>query len=96
LLGYLLGKLTPGDAAQLCNKVLDSWFKFLEAQGPYATFTIFFSSVLVGICFWLVKLLVKAQQGEIDRMAADRDKFQQLIINEWKSTRPGKNTGKGK
>jgi hypothetical protein len=57
LIGYLLGKLTPGDVTQLLNKILGSGFKFLEAQGPYATFTIFFSSVLVGICIWLVHCL---------------------------------------
>jgi hypothetical protein len=42
------------------------------------------------VCIWSIRLLVNSKSQEIERIAADRDKFQQLLIDNWQSSTPEK------
>jgi hypothetical protein len=38
------------------------------------------------LAVWCIRQLVDGKQAEIDRIANERDKFQQLVIDKWESS----------
>jgi len=84
--GFVLGKLTGGDFKALLSQALDGTFKFLHEQGSYASFAIVMASGFGFLAVWCIRQLINGKQGEIDRIVADRDKFQQLLIDRWQSS----------
>lgn len=86
ILGYLVGKLSPGDVKQLSLELL-SVFK---QQGPYGFYSLLLTLVFIGMLVGFVKLITRWKQEEINRICVERDKFQQLFIDDWKSTHKGK------
>lgn len=92
--GYVLGKLTGGDLKALLSQALDGTSKFLHEQGAYASFAIVMASGFGFLAVWCIRLLVSGKQGEIDRIVADRDKFQQLVIEHWQSSATTKDAKK--
>ncbi len=89
VLGYVVGKLTGGDLKSLLSQVLDGIFTFLHEQGAYASFAIVMATGFVMLSVWCIRLLVDGKQKEIDRIAEQRDKFQQLFLDQWQSTEKG-------
>jgi hypothetical protein len=71
----------------LLSQFVDHLFNFLHEQGSAISFA-FIVSGCVG-CFgvWCVKTLISGKQAEIDRIVTDRDKFQQLVVEDWKSSK---------
>jgi len=91
VVGYIAGRLSSADLKSLFSQMLDGVFKFLHEQGSTAAFVLVIAIGFGSFGVWAVKKLIEGKQAEIDRICADRDKFQGLIINQWKSTK-----GKGK
>jgi hypothetical protein len=88
--GYIAGRLTSADLKSLLSQVLDGVFKFLHEQGSTAAFVLVITVGFGWFGVWAIRKLIEGKQAEIDRICADRDKFQGLIINQWKSTRGNK------
>ncbi|MEX2302972.1 MAG: hypothetical protein WD733_18650, partial [Bryobacterales bacterium] len=86
-IGILIGKLTPGSAANLLSQIVDRVFAFLAAQGGYASFAIVMTVGFGWLSVWCIRLLVDGKQSEIDRVAEERDKFAQLFIDDWQSSK---------
>lgn len=84
--GYLVGKLSGGDVKSLLSQALDGAFKFLHEQGHYASFAIVMATGFGVLSVWCIRLVVKGKQQEIDRIAAERDKFQKLVLDRWQSS----------
>jgi hypothetical protein len=86
VVGVGVGSLTSHDASRLFEKIIDGTFKFLEQQGSYASFAIILAGGFGWLTVWCIKQLINSKQAEIDRIAANRDKFQQLVIERWESS----------
>ena len=86
LIGFIVGKITPGDMGRLADKCVDGVFGFLRQQGTYASFAIVMTVGFGWLAVWSIRQLIQGKQGEIDRIASDRDKFQQLVIETWQSS----------
>jgi hypothetical protein len=84
--GFVAGKLSGGDFKALLSQALDGTFKFLHEQGAYASFAIVMATGFGFLAVWCIRMLVNGKQAEIDRIAADRDKFQKLLIEQWQSS----------
>jgi hypothetical protein len=93
--GFCFGKLSSADFKALLDKIIDGSFEFLRQQGAYASFAIVLTAGFGWLSVWCIRQLVDGKQKEIDRIAADRDKFQQLFIDEWRSTKVVKVEEKG-
>jgi hypothetical protein len=65
---------------------LDGTFKFLHEQGAYASFAIVIAFGAGGLAVWSIKQLIHGKDLEISRIAENRDKFQQLFIENWQSS----------
>lgn len=83
LIGFTIGRLSSTDLRAIIERLID----LFKEQGPYALFALLITILFVGFFIWFVKLLVEWKEKEISRIAIARDKFEQLFINEWKSTR---------
>lgn len=90
-LGYTVSKLTSSDLRALLDKIIDGLFEFLKTQGTYTVFVLVVAALFAWLFVWAVKKLIKGKQDEIDRLVAERDKFQKPFIQHWQSTK-----GKGK
>ena len=88
--GWFVGKLTPGDLNGLLDKTLDGIFEYLHEQGAYASFALIMAVGFGGLAVWAITKLIDGKQAEIDRMAAERDKFQKPFLDHWKSSGPQK------
>lgn len=91
--GFLLGKLSGGDLKALLSQALDGTFKFLHEQGSYAAFAIVMALGFGWFAVWAIRQLIRGKQEEIDRIAAERDKFQKLFIDNWRSSGGGSQKG---
>lgn len=78
--------MTGGDAKALGAQLIDKLFGFLHEQGAYASFAIVMSLGFGWLAVWAIKRLIDGKPGEIDRMAAERDKFQAPFLEHWAST----------
>lgn len=90
-LGYAVSKLTSTDLRQLLEKLMDGFFEFLRTQGTYTVFVLVVAGLFAVLFVWAVRKLIKGKQDEIDRLVAERDRFQKPFIQLWQSTK-----GKGK
>jgi len=95
VVGFIAGKLTGADLKALLSQALDGTFKFLHEQGAYASFAIVMAAGFGWLSVWCIRLLVDGKQGEIDRIVAERDKFQKLLLDDWQSS-TGNKGGKKK
>lgn len=86
LVGYAVGRLTAGDLAGLLGKIIDGTFTFLKQQGEFASYTIIVAGGCVSFILWAMKFITKTMQAEINRIAGERDKLQQVIIEGWRSS----------
>jgi hypothetical protein len=86
--GYTVGKLSGGDFKALLSQALDGTFKYLHEQGAYASFAIVMAAGFGLLAVWCIRQLVNGKQGEIDRIAAERDRFQKLVLDQWQSSVP--------
>ncbi len=66
---------------------MDHLFNFLHEQGPAISLAFIVSGFAGCFGVWCVKTLINGKQAGIDRIAADRDKIQQLVIEDWKSSK---------
>ena len=87
LFGVAVGKLTPGDLAELLKQIISGSFAFLKEQGEYASFAIVMAVGFGWLSVWCIRLLVDGKQAEIDRVSKERDKFQKLFIDDWQSSK---------
>jgi hypothetical protein len=85
-IGFIVGKLSGGDLKALLSQALTGTFQFLHEQGAYASFAIVMATGFGWLSVWCIRQLIKGKQAEIDRIAVDRDKFQQLFIDHWQSS----------
>src|SRR5436305_12633307 len=91
--GYALGKLTGGDLKELLSRLLEHVFRFLHEQGAYASFAIVMTLGFGWFAVWAIRKLIDGKQSEIDRIVIERDRFQALFIDEWKTSRNQPNKG---
>jgi hypothetical protein len=94
VIGFAVGKLTGADLKALLSQALDGTFKFLHEQGAYASFAIVMAAGFGWMSVWCIRLLIAGKQGEIDRIAEQRDKFQQLFLDQWQSSTGSKGSKK--
>lgn len=80
----------------LLSQLLSGLFQFLHEQGAYASFAIVMAAGFGWLAVWCIKLLVSGKQAEIDRIALDRDKFQNLLLEQWQSSQPTEKGGRRK
>jgi hypothetical protein len=85
--GFIAGRLSPADVKSLLSQTLEGVFKFLHEQGSTASLVLVITVGFGWFGVWAVRELIKGKQAEIDRVCADRDKFQGLIIDQLKSTK---------
>lgn len=85
VVGYTVGRLTSTDLRAIIEKLID----LFKDQGPYAFYALLITVLFVGFVVWLVRKLIGGKDKEIERVTRERDKFEQLFINEWKTTRKG-------
>ncbi len=81
-----MGKLSGGDLKALFQQIIKGIFDFLDKQGAYASFAIVMAVGFGWLAVWCIRQLVDGKQAEIDRIANERDKFQQLVIDKWESS----------
>ena len=86
MLGFLVSKLTPGDAKSIIERIIDNGFTFLTQQGPYASFAIVMAGRFGWFAVWCINKLVNGKQAEIDRIAAQRDTLQRVFLENWLSS----------
>jgi hypothetical protein len=84
--GFLAGKLSGGDVKSLLSQVLTGTFQFLHEQGAYASFAIVMALGFGWLAVWCIHLLITGKQSEIDRVVAERDKLQRMVIEGWQSS----------
>lgn len=82
-IGFLGGRLSSTDVRAIIEKLID----LFKDQGPYAFFALLITVLFVGLVIWFIRLLVTGKDTEISRISGERDKFEQLFIEEWKTTR---------
>ena len=87
-LGYALSKLSSADLSSLLNKLLDGLFEFARTQGTYTVVVVAVAGLFAWLFVWAVRKLVQGKQDEIDRLVAERDRFQKPFIEHWQSTKP--------
>ena len=85
VVGYAIGRLSSADLRAIIERLID----LFKEQGPYAFYALLFTVLFGGLLIWLISLLVRDKNVEIRRISAERDKFQKLFIDDWKSTRKG-------
>ena len=85
--GFFVGKFTSSDLRQIVIKFLDGLFQFLHEEGPYVAFALAMAIALGAFCIWAIRQLIHGKQSEIDRLVLERDRFQMLFVDEWKSSR---------
>ncbi len=82
VIGFVFGRLSSADVRAIIEKLID----LFREQGPYALFALLITVLFVGLVIWFIKLLIGGKDREITRIAKERDKFEQLFIDEWKTT----------
>ena len=82
----MVGKLSPGDLKSLLSQLMEGAFRFLHEHGPVVFFATSTAVTLTFLAVWAIRKLVDGKQAEIDRISDQRDKFQKLIIDDWKTT----------
>jgi hypothetical protein len=82
IVGYIIGRLSSADLRSIIEKVID----LFKEQGPYAFYALLSTVLFAGLLIWLITWLVRDKNKEIRRISAERDKFQKLFIDDWKST----------
>ena len=88
-IGYVIARLAPADLVHLADRFLDVF----KEQGPYAFYAVLVTLVVITLLVSFVTIVPRLMQNEINRIAAERDKIQQLFIDEWRSThKRGKKT----
>jgi len=80
----------------LLSQFQAGFFEFLKQQGAYASFAIVMTVGFGCLSVWCIRLLVQGKQDEIDRVVKERDKFEQLFIDHWQSSRSGESEKGGK
>jgi hypothetical protein len=83
VVGFVFGKLSSTDLRAIIEKLID----LFKQQGPYAFYALLMTVVFSVLIIWLVKTLLSGKDTEITRISGQRDKFEQLFIDDWKTTR---------
>jgi hypothetical protein len=90
VVGGLVTKLSGADVRALLSQTLTGFGRFLRTQGQYASFAILGAMAFGGLAIWSINKLIKGKDEEIARIAANRDEFQKLFIDDWRSSNPEK------
>jgi hypothetical protein len=85
VVGYTIGRLSSADLRSIIERLIE----LFKDQGPYAFYALLLSILFAGFLIWFISLLVRDKNEEIRRIASERDKFQKLFIDDWKSTHKG-------
>jgi hypothetical protein len=96
IIGFGIGKLSGADVQSLLSQFQVGFFEFLKQQGAYASFAIVMTVGFGWLSVWCIRLLVQGKQEEIDRVVKERDKFEQLFIDHWQSSRSAESEKGGK
>jgi hypothetical protein len=85
--GFLIGKFSGKGSDVLLDKIITGGLALARQQGAYATFALIMVVGFGAVVVWAVNLLVTGKQSEIDRLVSERDRFQQLFIADWQSSK---------
>jgi hypothetical protein len=82
-IGFLSGRLSSADVRAIIEKLIT----LFREQGPYAFYALLITVLFGGLTIWLISKLLHGKDEEIVRISGQRDRFEQLFIDDWKTTR---------
>jgi len=85
LVGFGIGQTEK--SVEFADKILSIFTTLADKYGVSVAFAFFGFAFLAFVAWYGFGSAIKTYQREIDRMAKEKDKLQQLILEDWKSSR---------